>query len=582
MPDPEEDRQAEKREVVADQRCPVFMSEGQCCGRPVHAAPSGVDLRSVCLMHSEDPNKSDAAFQEEFERILRDADDQGADFTRFVFPSSNYARRVFRAKCIFLGATFTQKAIFMGATFTHHTDFGGAAFTRYADFSRAKFTQDAHFYSAKFAQGAHFYSAKFAQGANFYRATFTENADFSWATFTQGASFGSATFACGADFAQVTFGSKADFGAASFSGTADFHNSTFAGLANFSTTRFLGDAKFVEVHFEAECSFWLSEFKGIADFHHAAFGDAVEFRETTISNFENYLPAPIFVLAKFAKPESVVFYKTYLGRALFHNCDVSRFYFSSVRWRGRSGNGKRMVFDEVVDTQDHAAGALRTEDDNPNDRNYDLIAELYQQLKKNYDDRRDYWTAGDFHYGEMEMKRLATPKPNRLSRWLKEMGLAGPRFDVFRRRWHQQVGLAALYKGASEYGESYERPLLWLLVVLLFSTVLYPGWGLRPTLKAGTAQAAAHESLSREACVPELSYRNFIRYGSLQPGGEELSPFAPVGHSLMTSLGVAALQRDLAYEPSYPWARVLSWLELALTSTFIALFLLAVRRQFRR
>jgi len=50
----------------------------------------------------------------------------------------------------------------------------------------------------------------------------------------------------------------------------------------------------------------------------------------------------------------------------------------------------------------------------------------------------------------------------------------------------------------------------------------------------------------------------------------------------MTSVGVAALQRDLAYEPSYPWGRALSWLELALTSTLIALFLLAVRRQFRR
>jgi hypothetical protein len=36
------------------------------------------------------------------------------------------------------------------------------------------------------------------------------------------------------------------------------------------------------------------------------------------------------------------------------------------------------------------------------------------------------------------------------------------------------------------------------------------------------------------------------------------------------------------YEPSYPWGRLLALFEVLLTSTLIALFLLAVRRQFRR
>ncbi len=50
----------------------------------------------------------------------------------------------------------------------------------------------------------------------------------------------------------------------------------------------------------------------------------------------------------------------------------------------------------------------------------------------------------------------------------------------------------------------------------------------------------------------------------------------------MTALYVAAFQKDFVYEPSYPWGRVLALLEVVLTSTLIALFLLAVRRQFRR
>jgi hypothetical protein len=57
---------------------------------------------------------------------------------------------------------------------------------------------------------------------------------------------------------------------------------------------------------------------------------------------------------------------------------------------------------------------------------------------------------------------------------------------------------------------------------------------------------------------------------------------ALVGHSGMTSLYVAAFQKDLTYQPSYPSGRLLAVAELLLTSTLGALFLLAVRRQFKR
>ena len=50
----------------------------------------------------------------------------------------------------------------------------------------------------------------------------------------------------------------------------------------------------------------------------------------------------------------------------------------------------------------------------------------------------------------------------------------------------------------------------------------------------------------------------------------------------MAALSVAGFQKELRYEPNYPWGRMLALGELLLTSTLIALFLLAVRRQFRR
>ena len=61
-----------------------------------------------------------------------------------------------------------------------------------------------------------------------------------------------------------------------------------------------------------------------------------------------------------------------------------------------------MVFEELVDLEDpYDANGLKPQKDNPGEREYELIAILYQQLKKNYDARQDYWTAGDFHYGEL-------------------------------------------------------------------------------------------------------------------------------------------------------------------------------------
>ena len=61
-----------------------------------------------------------------------------------------------------------------------------------------------------------------------------------------------------------------------------------------------------------------------------------------------------------------------------------------------------------------------------------------------------------------------------------------------------------------------------------------------------------------------------------------IATLAFFGHSLMTTLSVAGFQKELTYQPAYPWGRALALLELLLTSTLIALFLLALRRQFRR
>jgi len=609
MSDTEEDKQTGNHEAEGDQGCPIEMYAGRRCGWPIYNAPPGIDKTRVCLMHSHDPNKDDAAFRVEFERILKAAGEGLADFTGFVFPSANYGGRKFGARCVFQHATFTQDAMFGGATFTQGAYFYGATFTQAAYFYGARFTQDANFSGATFTKGAHFPNATFSQAANFTGVRFTQDVDFSGARFGQDAYFNWATFTQVADFNWAVFTQVADFTRATFTQVADFSRATFTRDADFSGARFCRDAYFNWAVFTHNVYFNLTRgvragiryqnglaerfpliatiFEQKADFRDVTFSERAEFRQTQFREDGAAEPGSVFSLARFAKPKLVVFYDTYLGQALFHNCDVSEFRFTNVRWRQRD-NGKRMVFDEEEQLKlDRAETvALLPETGNPDKRNYSLIAELYQQLKKNYDDKRDYWTAGDFHYGEMEMKRLACPRLTWLA-WLEAKLSGRPRLRKLAewcgklrsnpwllskvRWWHQWLGLAAWYRRFSSYGESWGKSLLWLFAVLVIFAALYPLLGLRPAEdKSSAAKTASVQVQTLSPHETDLRYWNYERPGRL------------FCHSVMISLGVAAFQRDLAYEPSYPWGRLLALLELLLTSTLIALFLLAVRRQFRR
>jgi hypothetical protein len=577
-------------EPAASECCRVPMRDGKPCGRrSLGAVTDGIPY---CLMHTP-LGKDNAAFQEEFERVLRDAGQGVADFTRFVFPAADFAKREFKSDCCFYGARFMQDADFGLATFTQTANFYATTFTQTANFYAATFTQGADFGLATFTQGADFHGATLTQDADFSEAKFTHDADFSEATFTQDANFSEATFTQDAHFNGATFTRNADFIGATFTQDGDFFRTTFTRDAHFIGATFARDAYFSGATFTQSAHFLRTTFTRAASFMQAKFLGAAEFREARFrghdkddkARVDDFIPGPAFSLAEFSQPEKVLFYKTYLGQALFHDCDVSKVVFSSVEWRWRPGTRKRVVFDEYVElpkptqVSDRCADALKPGGRSADERDYGLIAELYQQLKKNYDDKKDYWTAGDFHYGEMEMKRLASRRKSPVLRWL-----------------HRHLGLVGWYKYASQYGESYLRPALWLLGVLLLFACMYPFVGLqydptrdrpqpKPTLVVPAPQPAKPPSNSTAAQSPHvavLTYSLPFRPGEDTHGSRSRARLRLAWHSLWASVFVALFQKELVYEPVYLWGRVLAVLEQALTSTLFALFILAVRRQFRR
>jgi hypothetical protein len=89
-------------------------------------------------------------------------------------------------------------------------------------------------------------------------------------------------------------------------------------------------------------------------------------------------------------------------------------------------------------------------------RPWPQLERLYRELKQNYEDRRDYERAGDFHYGEKEMRRQNPDTAWGL--WL----------------------FLTLYRWFSGYGERYLPPLLWAGLLFVGSTFGYMWWGLRP------------------------------------------------------------------------------------------------------
>jgi uncharacterized protein YjbI with pentapeptide repeats len=539
--------------------CAVKMQNGEACGREIHECQTDTDAEPVCLMHSLDPSKDIGQFQTEFARILTAAKKENltADFCRFVMPRIEAADLEFTVGCCFRRTHFTDECDFRRSTFLGPVDFTGATFDGAAGFRDALFQVEVDFDDSEFNSTADFVNATLQHGY-FSGAKFRDSAHFTMAEFLGNAGFVTSEFEW-ADFSNARFKGSTLFGSAKFSGVANFHATRFAGDTDFSDASFGGKAEFGSCVFGGDADFRLARFEGLLSFEHTSFLGPTRFQELQFARDAH----ATFSFARIAEPSAVIFHKMFLGRTLLSNCDVSGVFFSNVEWLRRP-NGRRMLFEEVVSTKLPIAQHLRTSASD-GARDFDAIAIIYRQLKRNYEEQRDYRTAGDFYYGEMEMRRLTSESSRRWVKWI-----------------DRNLGLIAWYKGISEYGESYVRPMIWLIAVLLAFALLYPAVGLSYSPSGTTVATPGAKPTAKPFIDITLTYLNPWQDQSKNQRPEWSVRASLLCHSLVTSLCVASFQRDCPYAPSYPWGRVLSIVETLVTGTLVALFLLAVRREFRR
>ena len=423
--------------------------------------------------------------------------------------------------------------------------FSAHQFENHVNFYKANFVGSVDFYFTKFLKGADFLGAKFLgeNSANFGQAEFSgeESASFTEATFSgkEGAIFTHAKFLGigGANFTRATFSGEkgANFFGTEFLGIgeANFRNAMFLGegVADFRNTKFSGKGG---VSFNSAL---FSTTKG-AKFTGAEFlcegrisFEDVKFEKDCTIHFDN---------VKVKYPKNIYFWNNFLGNTTFYETDVEDFSFKNVEFR-KFPDDQLKWFNKIISIHreglvDEIWNEVVSEE---NQLEYDeayfpQVEIIYRQLKRNFEDKRDYARAGDFHYGEMEMKRLQKSK------------------------FKQYISLTAFYKYFSGYGQKWFRAFSWFTgFVVLFMFLNLKFLVPKEKLKIETIN---NSKISVEALyVPPTNIDAFIY-----------------------TFNTMTLREDRRFEITDSISSLFVIFQSAIGPTLLALMFLAIRRQFRR
>lgn len=445
------------------------------------------------------------------------------NFNRTVFHGGDFSNVTFKKTADFSGSKFKQKAKFDSATFEQDAKFSDTHFAVDSSFEDVTFHQKADFSNMEFNASTNFVNAKFNKEARFEGAIFHQKADFSNATihraqfyktrFGNEVKFEDASFQENAVFDSVRFDMKAKFNESSFQKHAYFRNTsfsdieyrgtTFMGKTYFRKSQFKESADFTLAMFENDVDFISSKFEGVSefnlvsfqcsffynvkflesvnfhttkfnrktDFRYAEFHDETWFKDVVFIQQENEeimseiaqgKEFVIFRRVNFKYPEKIVFETCNFKYVSFIHTDLTRVKFrdptwpTPTDWKSDSFIGKiKSVFGKqdsylLCDEWLFKLKNSGIETKYSEDLTTGNILAIYRMLRENFEYNVDYEDAGRFFVGEMDVKRQNTDS----------------RADKF---------ILLLYKILSLYGQSYVRPLLFLVVLIIGFSFLRVG-----------------------------------------------------------------------------------------------------------
>jgi len=461
-------------------------------------------------------------------------------------------------------------------TFSGEVDFTEATFGGNADFNEVTFSGNANFIKATFSGEVDFTQATFSGDIAFSRAKFSGDIAFSRAKFSGFATFTQATFGGYAAFRRAKFSSEAYFSQAKFSDNANFSEAKFRGIAYFNTISFDGPTYFTQAVFLASLNLDGTVFSKQAAFDGAAFHHLKLLRITfkfpahlTRCNIHHLSYSPHLgerltfdncrtIRHRGKKTVGFKFENPDLGRLAFHNMDladvallgtdIADTRFISCAWKRNDG---------YMQVPEHA----HTMGDG-DAKQLDRLEGLYRALKRNLEEAKEYAQAGDFHFREMQVRQ-------------KRMGLEadsdGKETQPFSSHWYERRMLG-LYGLVADYGESWRKLFVGMVAsvvavgtIIAFSTISPPVdtiTGATPLMKTAAAKQAT--------CPAELV---------------NMATANDIGHGVYTTLlGLLpfATARTVGLGCLAGWAKLLIAFEGLTLVTLTTLFVMAVRRRFRR
>jgi uncharacterized protein YjbI with pentapeptide repeats len=364
----------------------------------------------------------------------------------------------------------------------------------------------------------------FAKPANFFWAIFQGKADFSDATF-QEAYFSDAIFQKAAHLSGATF-QEAGFSMTTFQESAHFSGATFSGPAIFDSLNPPDDQGWRPA-LQADFSSLTLPVPGALRFQDLSLAQ-VEFAGTDLRKCEfahvNWHPhrgrqalyGEVLIYEKEVAWVSHRLKTSWLSwREKYRLCCSIKAYFSLFR---EARLGARLLATNLY-CRSLFLEDSEEEQEPPESEEYDRAEECYRGLKLNCEAAGDFKNADDFHYGEMEMHRRASP-------WR--------RFNPF--------SFYNLYRVLSGYGERPRLAAAWLAGFFLLTAACF--------------------------CLTALP----------SPSG----PAPNLWSSLLYIFQKATWQRPDMPWPVYAWGHFISSLSPLLIPGQAALFLLALRNRLGR
>lgn len=407
-----------------------------------------VDGKSWCPYHFPMTNKNGEPTQkaswdndklETFQKEIRHRYDYALkqkstlDLTGVIFPSKQNFSNISFPSVSFAKATFSEGASFHGTTFSGEAEFGEATFRGFTGFHGVKFLQDAGFDRVTFSRVGRFGKATFNGSAMFRRATFNKSISFEEAVFIRTAAFEGATFSEAAEFNNATFQGNARFKKATFRRGGQFGRSTFKRDARFERASFDGISLFEAATFNGNAEFEGAVFSGPAEFENVRFCKSASFGASSPYAENDNPKASSFGLVNFsnatfggeAKFENRQFLKSasfdaciFTKAPIFHSCKLPQGTTFSPRTNFKDVTSKDAV--QAYRTLKLAMETVRARQEES------MFYALEQQARRNHPD---------------------TPPSEQL--------------------------ISHIYEWTADFGESFVRPLGWLLLITELFVFLY-------------------------------------------------------------------------------------------------------------